>query len=107
MAPTKQQILDAFFTDDGVMPSPETNVKVVKARIERLFEPEPIKEAETIRLMYHDDSCGELLDNEGKCLACGFHPDGQSVGFKDVLIVAYREMKATGRTFIGRFREER
>lgn len=32
----------------------------------------------------HDDDCGELLDGEGKCPVCGFHPDTQSVGFREV-----------------------
>ena len=44
----------------------------------------PDFDANSIMLMYHDDSCGELLDNQGKCPTCGFHPDGQSVGFVDV-----------------------
>lgn len=39
---------------------------------------------ETIDLMYHDDDCGVLLDDQGKCPACGFHPDMQSVGFRKV-----------------------
>lgn len=37
-----------------------------------------------IDLMYHDDSCGELLDNTGMCPKCKFHqhrlpgdPDGR------------------------------
>lgn len=59
----------------------------------------------TIMLMYHDDSCGELLDNTGMCPKCGFHPDGQSVAFTDVSLKLYNLGKAQGMTFLGRYRE--
>ena len=37
-----------------------------------------------MKLMFHDDSCGEFLDAEGKCPKCRFHPDTQSTAFRDV-----------------------
>lgn len=61
----------------------------------------------TIMLMYHDDSCGELLDNRGLCPVCGFHPDGQSVGFMDVPLTLYHLGKAAGKTYLGRYREQK
>ena len=64
------------------------------------------KDEDTIMLMYHDDSCGELLDNQGKCPTCGFHPDGQSVGFVPVSMKLYNLAKTQGMTFLGRYREQ-
>lgn len=61
----------------------------------------------TIMLMYHDDSCGDLLDNQGRCHCCGFHPDGQSVGFTDVPLSVYNAAKSRGLTFMGRYREQK
>ena len=60
-----------------------------------------------ILLMYHDDDCGELLDNEGRCPKCGFHPDMQSTGFKNVPDEVYKSRKAKGETFLGQYREKK
>ncbi len=57
--------------------------------------------SQTILLMFHDDRCGELLDETGQCPACGFSPDMQSTGFRDVSIGEYAQMKHSGRTFLG------
>lgn len=35
-------------------------------------------------VMYHDDSCGELLDKEGMCPKCKYHPDMQSTAFTEL-----------------------
>ena len=35
---TKRQVVDALFTDDGVMPSKEEDLKVVMARIDAIFD---------------------------------------------------------------------
>lgn len=59
-----------------------------------------------MRLMFHDDSCGELLDHEGRCPSCGFHPDMQSTAFRDVPEPEVRERQALGRTFLGEGRKE-
>ena len=55
----------------------------------------------------HDDDCGELLDGEGKCPVCGFHPDTQSVGFREVdrtseefLLVERPKLLARGQRFV-------
>jgi hypothetical protein len=61
-------------------------------------------ELSTIMLMYHDDSCGELLNNQGMCPKCGFHPDMQSTGFTDLPMEEYNRLKAQGLSFLGRFR---
>jgi hypothetical protein len=54
--------------------------------------------------MFHDDSCGELLDKDGKCPKCNFHPDMQSTAFKSVPIEWVRLMLADGQTFLGQYR---
>jgi hypothetical protein len=58
-----------------------------------------------MRLMFHDDSCGELLDRDGRCPSCGLHPDMQSTGFRDVPEPEVRERQALGRTFLGEGRK--
>lgn len=58
-----------------------------------------------MQLMFHDDDCGMLLDHQGRCPTCGFHPDMQSTGFKDVPEDEVRTMKAQGRSFLGLYRE--
>lgn len=53
-----------------------------------------------LRLLFHDDGCGELLDQTGLCPHCGFHPDMQSLGSRDVPVadlLANRSYLATGR----------
>ncbi len=54
-----------------------------------------------IALMFHDDDCGVLLDQEGRCPTCGFHPDMQSTGFKDVSPEDVRDLLAAGHTLLG------
>ena len=55
-------------------------------------------------LMFHDDGCGVFLDKDGICPVCGYHPDTQSTGFKELptkkLALALRE----GSTFMGQYR---
>ena len=56
-------------------------------------------------LMFHDDDCGELLDGNGRCPKCGFHPDGQSTSFREVGDEEFARLKAEGRTLLGQYRE--
>jgi hypothetical protein len=56
-------------------------------------------------LMYHDDSCGELIDATGICPKCKFHPDMQSLGFRSVSATVMAEMRRCGATFMGEHRE--
>jgi hypothetical protein len=58
-------------------------------------------------LMVHDDSCGELLDDQGKCPRCNFHPDMQSTAFREVSAEELRTLRAAGRTFVGTHRTPR
>jgi hypothetical protein len=60
--------------------------------------------AEPIRLVFHDDDCGELLDAEGLCPVCQFHPDMQSTAFRQVPEAEYQAGKNAGRTFLGEYR---
>lgn len=53
-------------------------------------------------VMFHDDDCGELLDSDGKCPKCGFYPDMQSCGFRDV---PKKELRALDRDFLGEGRQ--
>lgn len=55
-------------------------------------------------LMFHDDDCGELLDSEGKCPKCKFHPDGQSTAFREVLDAELSTLRRDGRSFLGKYR---
>ncbi len=57
-------------------------------------------------VMAHDDDCTELLDQEGKCPTCNFHPDMQSTAFRAVPIEEIDALRATGRTFLGLYREK-
>lgn len=34
------------------------------------------------KIEIHDDGCGTILDKDGKCPKCGFHPDMQSRAFE-------------------------
>ncbi len=52
-------------------------------------------------LMFHDDSCGELLDSSGKCPKCGFHPDMQSTAFREVPGDELQQLRAAGLDFLG------
>jgi hypothetical protein len=57
-------------------------------------------------VMFHDDDCGELLDGDGECPKCKFHPDGQSVAFQEVDDVLLRDgIERVGRTYLGKYRE--
>ena len=62
------------------------------------------KDGDGMLLMFHDDGCGELLDDEGKCPTCGFHPDMQSTSFRDVPVEELLTMR--GRTFLGEHRAQ-
>jgi hypothetical protein len=52
-------------------------------------------------LMFHDDSCDVLLDADGRCPKCGFHPDMQSTGFKEITEDEIRRRLAAGETMMG------
>ncbi len=58
------------------------------------------------QLMFHDDSCGELLDSEGMCPKCKFYPDMQSTAFREVSDEELRSLRAPSRTFLGLYREK-
>jgi hypothetical protein len=58
-----------------------------------------------MRLMFHDDSCGELLDAAGQCPKCGFHPDMQSTGFVEVADSEIDKGIWEGRTYLTKFRQ--
>lgn len=46
--------------------------------------------------MVHDDGCGEILDKEGRCPKCGFHPDMQSTAFREASAEELRGRSALG-----------
>ena len=57
-------------------------------------------------VMFHDDDCGELLDGDGECPTCKFHPDMQSTGFREVPDEAIADgIARLGRTYLGAHRE--
>lgn len=58
-----------------------------------------------MKLMFHDDDCGALLDGEGRCHICLFHPDMQSIGFRRVAQKHIDPLLKTGRSFLGPNRE--
>jgi hypothetical protein len=43
---------------------------------------------------FHDDDCGEALDEHGFCPKCKFHPDMQSVGLRAVQVKIERFISA-------------
>ena len=51
----------------------------------------------SVSLMFHDDDCGELLDERGRCPRCAFAPDMQSCGFKEVPLASLDR----ARTYLG------
>jgi hypothetical protein len=59
----------------------------------------PIKTLVTV--MFHDDSCGEYLEDSGLCPRCRFHPDMQSTGFIDISREIFDSFKSQGHTFLG------
>ncbi len=54
-----------------------------------------------MKVMVHDDDCGEILDAEGRCPKCGFHPDIQSTAFREAT-----EQELRGRTALGPERQK-
>lgn len=62
---------------------------------------EQIASGSTVKLMFHDDSCGELLDVRGRCPRCGFCPDMQSTAFRPVPVDEVDRMLRQGKTFLG------
>jgi len=54
--------------------------------------------------LFHDDDCGELLDQTGMCPKCKFYPDMQSTSFKEVSDAEYRSGKSQGQTYLGKYR---
>jgi hypothetical protein len=52
-------------------------------------------------LMFHDDTCDELLDAEGRCPKCGIQPDMQSTGFKEIKQAEIYRRLAKGQTMLG------
>lgn len=69
------------------------------------LERPPTQYEDPMKLMFHDDDCGALLDSEGKCRKCGFHPDGQSVSFREASAAELEPLRAAGQDFLGPFRE--
>lgn len=53
-------------------------------------------------LMFHDDDCGELLDNDGRCQKCEFQPDEQSTAFHEVSEDELRTLRAARATSTAR-----
>lgn len=58
-----------------------------------------------MQLMFHDDSCGELLDAHGRCPKCEFSPDMQSTGFMEVNAATVKAGIVGGKTFLGQRRK--
>lgn len=54
-----------------------------------------------MKLMIHADDCGEFIDSLGQCPRCKFHPDMQSLGFKEVSSSEIAEKRVQGATFMG------
>ncbi len=53
-------------------------------------------------LMFHDEEqCDQLLDKDGLCPKCGYHPDMQSVGFKEITEREIVSRLAKGQTMMG------
>lgn len=52
-------------------------------------------------LMFHDDDCDALLDHEGKCPKCGFVPDLQSTGYKEISEREIIQRLSKGQTMMG------
>lgn len=55
-----------------------------------------------MKVMFHDDDCGEALDGDGLCPKCRFHPDMQSTAFREA---TQSERLTPGRTLLGKFRK--
>jgi hypothetical protein len=55
-------------------------------------------------VMYHDDDCGELLDKEGMCPKCKFHPDMQSTAFTELTDTHVSFLLSLCRTLLGQYR---
>jgi hypothetical protein len=56
------------------------------------------------KLMYHDDGCKAFLDNTGRCPACKYHPDMQSLGVKEVSAEELAYRLDHGETLMGPYR---
>jgi hypothetical protein len=55
----------------------------------------------TVKVMVHDDSCGEYLTKSGKCPKCNFYPDMQSTAFTMIDYDELRDLICKGRTLLG------
>jgi len=53
-----------------------------------------------MRVLIHDDGCGEFLDMDGECPRCGFLPDEASVSPVDVAPEDMRKGLSGGRTYL-------
>jgi len=53
-----------------------------------------------MRVLIHDDGCGESLDMDGECPRCGFLPDEASVSPVDVAPEDMRKGLSGGRTYL-------
>lgn len=58
-----------------------------------------------MRVMFHDDDCGALLDAEGRCPDCRLSPDARSTGFLELSQATVDRMISAGRTLLGMGRE--
>lgn len=56
------------------------------------------------KLMYHDDGCGAFLDDCGRCPACKYCPDMQSLGIKEIPDKELEDRLDRGETFMGPYR---
>ena len=52
-----------------------------------------------MKLLFHDE-CGEFLDMDGGCPRCGFRPEEQSVGSRELPPERVRECVLANRTFL-------
>src|SRR4051812_29404616 len=68
----------------GRVVSREEMERILNGRKEAMVAQAVEAEAGGLSLMYHDDSCGELIDASGSCPKCKFPPDMQSLGFRKV-----------------------
>lgn len=58
-----------------------------------------------MKVLFHDDDCGEPLAADGQCPSCRFHPDMQSTGFMDLPQATVKQVLARGGSLLGLGRE--
>jgi hypothetical protein len=55
------------------------------------------KNTPRVKLLHHEDDCGQALDGDGMCPRCKLHPDMQSTAFYEVPVPELPR----GRTYLG------